>query len=117
MTAVINEANFSCPLAIAFRIAGPARLRRSLIIEQDSVRSAIEIVVLAARDRPEESGKPASAEQESNRNKNGKSRDHGACAFSLSAFSVTTSDDEAIATAATSGVTRPSAARGTATTL
>ena len=88
-----------------------------LVVDQDAVGGAVEIVKLPVVHRPEECGETQQPQNERRGNENHKSRYHGAPALSLSAFSVTRSDDDAIATAAISGVTRPTIANGMATAL
>lgn len=90
------------------------------IVEQDALRRAFKIVILAAPERPEKTG-----ETEKSENKRGRHEEdediHLASflppKFSRSELSVTVIEELDIATAATSGVTNPATASGTATAL
>ena len=88
-----------------------------IVVHENALRGAVQIVVLTVADRPEERGKPSQAQEERGRNEDRQRRNHGSPALSLSALSVTRSEDDAMAIAAISGVTRPSAANGMAIAL
>src|SRR5215475_963605 len=115
------------------------RVRRAigtiLHLEQDPLRGAFEIVILAVLERPHERGEPGESEAQRNGHEE-KEIDHGpdpmmaglvgSCCAALrcgrlgaaslrrSAFATTMTDDSDIAIAATSGVTWPSTATGIA---
>lgn len=91
-----------------------------VIVEQDAFRRALEVVILAAPQRPEKPGEPEKTEDKGG----GDEKDEDIHLlpfvlprFSRSEFSVTVIEELDIATAATSGVTKPATASGTATAL
>jgi hypothetical protein len=107
---------------------------RRLLVEQDALGSAVQVVVLAALQRPEEGGKADGAEQQRDRDEidenihagallsgpvrgNGKARPGRTATASRNELAVTRMEDDDIATAAMSGVTIPAMASGTATQL
>src|SRR5947209_20527668 len=113
------------------------RQRAGITLEQDSLGRPLQIVVLAVFHRPHEGSEPDQAEPNRNRDEE-EEVDHSAAPAGdvwinpagrdsgrrppagpreprRSAFATTMMDDSDIATAATSGVTRPSTATGLAT--
>jgi len=106
---------------------------RRLLVEQDALSGAVQVVVLAALQRPEEGGKADGAKQQRDRDEidedihavallssvpgNGKARRGRSATASRNELAVTRMEDDDIATAAISGVTIPAMASGTATQL
>src|SRR5262245_46489904 len=97
------------------RIALARRLiRRRVVIHDGAPGGAVEVVVLAALERPQKSDEAEEPERE----RHGYEKDqdfHGRLA--RSAFAVTSKDEPDMAIAATSGVARPAIAIGTAMAL
>lgn len=87
-----------------------------LVILQDAVSRAFQVVELARTQRPEKSAQTDQPKEQRNRNEPRKGA-HGASliviARSRTAFTVTRIEDVDIANAAIKGVTRPAAATGT----
>lgn len=81
--------------------------RRSdvIVIEQDTVRRSVQVIELAAFQRPKEGGEANEAEAKGDRNQVDEDIHEAEPRLSRSAFSMTSSDDDDIAIAATSGVT------------
>src|SRR5512140_3590542 len=101
-------------------LARPCKLPLShilnVIIRQHTQGSAVDIIVLAALERPQE-GKEA-GEAQPQRHRHQIDQDvHDRLPRARSAFSVTSSDDPDIANAAIKGVTAPEIAIGTAIAL
>lgn len=91
-----------------------------VIVEQDALGRAFEVVILAAAQRPEKSGEPEKPEDKGGGHEEDEDIHRLPFAlprFSRSEFSVTVIEELDIATAATSGVTKPATASGTATAL
>src|SRR5262245_40899588 len=98
-------------LAALFRLI----VRRAVVIHKDTQGITIGVIILATGERPEQHQKTAEADQQGGCN----NQRHG-LAFppaSRRALRVTSREDPAMVAAATSGVTRPSAAMGMAVTL
>lgn len=96
------------------------RLFIQLIVNQDATRRALKIIILTRPDRPDERGEAQAAKQQRNGNEDRDDVHLGPSAssrFNRSAFIVTSRDEDDIATAATSGVTKPAIAKGTAIAL
>jgi hypothetical protein len=92
--------------------------RRLVVFEQDAMGDAVEIVELSRSQGPEEGGEAEQAEKQRRRDQvQDDVHDYTRDRLRRSAFKVTTSDDDDMAMAATSGVTRPSTASGTVTAL
>lgn len=96
----------------------PASLGGSIlvVILQNAISGALQIVELPGPERPQEPGKADEAEEQRDGNEPGKST-HGASlmvmARNRTAFAVTRIEEVDIATAAIRGVTKPAAAIGT----
>lgn len=91
-----------------------------VIVEQDALCRALEIVILPAPQRPEKTGEPEKAEDKGGGHEENEDihlLPFALPRFSRSEFSVTVIEELDIATAATSGVTKPATASGTATAL
>src|SRR5581483_11039045 len=99
-------------------IRGMVSVRRTRgIVQQDADRRAIQIVILAAADRPQQHPKACQPHNQGGGDDQGHAV-HGALqGASLKAFSVTSSEELAMAAAATRGVTSPRAASGMAAAL
>lgn len=90
------------------------RVRRRLVVEQDAVSGAVEILELARPQRPQEGAEPYRSEQERGWNKEQKTvHDMVLARPRRKALPITTMDELDMAMAATSGVTSPAAASGT----
>lgn len=89
---------------------------RTLVIDQDTQRSAIEIVKLSAAQRPEKGPQSEQAQAQRNGDQDGYAR-HLAAPFNRNAFATTMTDEPDMASAAINGVTIPMIAIGTATRL
>ncbi len=89
-----------------------------LVIDKDAVCRTVEILELAVAHGPEKQDKPGATQKQRDRNKEDQDV-HVACLTraSLSELPTTTSELRDMATAATSGVTKPASASGTASTL
>jgi len=98
-----------------WKIATP-RLERAIIIVQDPVGSAVQIVILIRVYRPQKRPEAEQAKPQGNRDQINNNV-HSAPPFKRSAFNVTTSDEADMAMAAISGVTLPVTAIGTAIQL
>ncbi len=85
-------------------------------VDKDAQRSAVHVVILTIAHGPEKCGKSRQAEAERNRDKY-EQPSHLAAFRKRSAFPTTIIDDPDIARAATSGVTCPMIASGTAIAL
>jgi len=92
---------------------------RQIVVGDRAPGGAVEIVELAASERPQEGRKAEAAEREGERNEIDKDVHRAAPPRSraLSAFSVTRTDEPDMASAAISGVTKPATASGTAIRL
>ena len=88
----------------------------SILVDQYPHSRAFAIVELPIPQRPEEGGEAEQAKEKGNRDQQAKT-DHFAAPFKRSALAMTISEDVDMATAATSGVTLPATASGTASTL
>ncbi len=92
-----------------------------LIVDQYTLCSTVEVIVLPGTNGPDERGKPDGTKKKRCRNQNQQNVqgiDSPLCRrCSRRAFKVTRSDEEDIATAATRGVTNPAIAKGTAQAL
>ena len=105
---------------------GPAHAFRSLgpevVVRQDANGGPLEIVILTAAHRPEKRAEPEAAEPEREGNENDENG-HATgsadvfAARARNAFTVTSSEEPDIESAAISGVTWPRIASGTATAL
>lgn len=116
LTHALGEITRSLSLGVPAFLLLRARWGQIVVIQQDPMGSAFEILVLVRAQAPEECAKTHGAERDRDRNEECYDvQERIPC--SLSALSVTIKDEPAIATAAISGVTRPSAAIGTAMTL
>ena len=99
---------------------GPSRLlRRALrrsprVVEQDARRSPLEIIILAAPERPQKQGETARAEGETDPDE---IEQHRHQRRNRKLFSITTNEEADIAAAASHGVTQPAIANGTITAL
>lgn len=89
---------------------------RPLIVNQDAQRGAIQIVELAAAQRPEKGTKPQKTKPKRNGDEKGNSG-HFAAAFSRKALATTITEEPDMASAAIKGVTSPMIAIGTAMIL
>jgi len=87
-----------------------------LIIDEDALAGAFQVVELTTRQRPHESSQAAETEQQRDRDQDADAA-HRAHRVSRSALATTMIDDVDIAIAAISGVTIPSRASGTARML
>jgi len=91
-----------------------------LVVEQDPVGGAVEVVVLAGAQAPNEGGEAEPAQEQGKRDQV-EQVGHGAAVGggreSRSALPTTRRDEVDMATAAKSGVTRPATASGTANAL
>lgn len=103
-------------MSVGFRLPRTSRRELVLIIEQDALGRAVEVFELIAPHRPEEGDKAEPAEAERNRDQD-RERRHRAARASRSELPTTTSELIDMASAATSGVTNPATASGTATRL
>ena len=92
--------------------------RRIVVVEQDAVAGAVEIVELAGLQRPQEGGQAEQAQHQGQRDQPDAGRPSARAArFRRSALTMTRSDEVDMAIAATSGVTRPATASGTVSRL
>jgi len=89
---------------------------RSVVVCDDPMRRALEIVELPALHAPNECSAERERQDDGERNQQ-EENVHCGYLMSLSALPTTSSDDSDIPRAATSGDTRPAAARGIATAL
>ena len=80
------------------------RRGRPILVDQDTLRGTVEVVVLARAHRPEKCRQPSAAEQQRDGDKIGNC-DHVAAERRRSALATTISDEADIASAAISGVT------------
>ena len=95
-------------------------LRRRVVIRNGPPGGAVEIVVLAAAERPEEGSETGKSEHERQRHQEDQDLHHKISRVRLRArseFSMTRIEDPLMAAAAISGVTTPLIAAGTASTL
>jgi len=92
-----------------------------VVIDQNSLRRTVQIIVLPGPDGPDERGQSDRAENKRCRDQDQQdihdSVSEARCRCRRNAFSVTSNDDDDMATAATSGVTNPAIANGTAMAL
>lgn len=109
-----TELSRPSPPRSAFRGGIVGRL--IVVVEQDAVRGAVEILELAAFERPQESAQADKPEEKGDRDQNDDDV-HARILESRKALPVTRSDELDIATAAISGVTSPIIASGTVTAL
>ena len=86
------------------------------VVDQDTQRGAVQIVELLAVQRPEEGGEAGETKSQSDRNEDDKTG-HRAAPRSLRALPTTMIEELDMASAATSGVTIPASASGTAKAL
>ena len=86
------------------------------VLDKDAKRCAIEILELTLAERPKEGGKSKQAKPERDRNEEDKTV-HRIATLRRRALPTTRSEDPDMAIAATSGVTSPRKASGTAMTL
>ena len=93
-------------------IAGALFRFRRLVLERP-IGSALQILELTGTQGPEEGRKPKPAEEERDRDEPSQGRHGFRTQASRMAFAVTRIEDVAITTAAMSGVTNPTIARGT----
>ena len=95
----------------------PGRVVRGIVVvEQDPVRRAVQILELPALERPQESAQPDEPEQQGGRNQN-EDDVHFLALASRKALPVTASEEPDIASAAINGVINPIIANGTVTAL
>ncbi len=87
------------------------------VVNQDARGIAVEIVILSAVERPQQHNQRAQSEQQGGGDDEGDTVHAPLPPASRRAFSVTTSEEPAIAAAAINGVTNPSAANGIAAAL
>lgn len=87
-----------------------------VVIDKDADGGAIEIIILASLQRPEEEGQPAQAKQQCAGDEDGDAV-HFELPRSRSALATTMIEEPDMASAAMSGVTMPAMASGTAMTL
>lgn len=112
-------------VAMAFLMLGARRMRRGggclrrLIVGDRPPGGAIEIVILAAPERPQKGGKAERAKPDRKRHQIEQDFHQAGslCRRARKALSITRSDEPDIAAAAISGVTRPAIASGTASAL
>lgn len=90
--------------------------RRLVVIDENADGGAIEIVILAGLQRPEEEGEAAKSEQQRAGDEDGEAV-HLVAPRSLSALATTMIEEPDMARAAISGVTTPAMASGTAMML
>lgn len=90
--------------------------RSLLVVEQNAVGRAFEVVVLAGAQRPQEHGQPAAAKDQARANQI-EDDIHVRRPRSRKLFAITSSDELDIASAASQGVTYPATASGTISTL
>src|SRR5688572_3275607 len=99
-------------------LPGPGRRRQGrIVVEQDAVGCAIEILELARAQGPQESGKPERAQGQRRGNEIEQDGHRSVLRPSRSALAITSTEELDIATAAISGVRKPAAASGTASRL
>lgn len=87
-----------------------------VIVDQDANGGAIRVIKLAIAHRPQEGNEACAAQDQRHRNKDQKAV-HRAALVSRRALATTRTDDVDMAIAATSGVTIPASASGTARIL
>src|SRR5271169_6022231 len=94
--------------------------RRRVVVHQGAPGGAFEVLILAGPQCPQEGSEAQQAEPQRDRNKIDQDF-HEACSggarFARNALTVTRIDDPDMASAATSGLAKPSIAIGTATAL
>lgn len=89
----------------------------TLVIKQDPAGGAVQILVLPAAQRPQERGQSETTQQQRRRNQIDEDRHDSLVRPSRNALQMTRIEDDDIASAAISGVTRPTIASGTAARL
>src|SRR6266581_1716730 len=87
-----------------------------LVVDQNSLGGAVEILELTRPQRPQESGEPKQTQEQRRRHQIDQ-HGHDDANLRRRAFRVTSNDDEDIATAAINGVANPAMAIGTAPRL
>lgn len=87
-----------------------------ILIDEDPQRRSVKVVKLSGTHGPEERRKPRKAKRKRNGDQD-ENAVHRATRFRRRALATTSSDDPDMAAAATSGVTRPVIAKGTASAL
>ncbi len=97
--------------------AGPDLLRRRIVVEKNSPRRTLQVLELAALERPEECCEPENSQKQRDWNQIKNDVHQGAFRARRSALMVTSRDELDIASAARSGVINPSIANGTAAAL
>src|ERR1700733_3405315 len=114
----------SAKLSLATILHSPSwRFRRiaptvgSVVVEQDPVRRAVHVVVLAGAQGPQEEAQASRTHRkaEAKQIQNDRHRSAPRCRRRL--FAITSSEELDIAAAASQGVTQPATASGTITTL
>lgn len=90
---------------------------RRIVIQQNALRVAVGIVILPAGQRPQQNRQAEKPDQQREGNDQRHAGHRAFPAASRKALRVTSMDDPAMVAAAISGVTKPSAARGTAVRL
>lgn len=93
-----------------------AGLIRRILLDQYPFRRPVQILELPRLQGPEECRQAKQAEKQGGRHQIDQYA-HGLTHFSRRAFTVTSREDDDMATAASSGVTRPAMASGTAAKL
>ncbi len=88
-----------------------------IVVEQDSVGGAVQVVELARPQRPQKGPQPEDSEKEGDGNEKEEIVQRSLPRDSRKALTITAIDDVDMATAAISGVTCPETASGIVTTL